>query len=69
MPPLNIRNCIKINRFHPFNTKTLRLQNCRAKELTCMNAQGHDKKEMRDSGELEKTRYGDWEKRGRCIDF
>ena len=31
---------------------------------------GHDgKKEIGGRGGLEPTRYGDWEKNGRCIDF
>ena len=69
---LNIEKYIKVRRLYPFNTKLLRIPNCKTKVgMEYIDARGCNRNEVRSSNynELEKTRYGDWEKRGRCIDF
>jgi hypothetical protein len=43
--------------------------NAAAGELEKSAAELHDQREVGGRGGLEPTRYGDWEKNGRCIDF
>ena len=55
---------------HPINKNEAPIDSSEANKSSVVEKQDiQQQKEVNGRGGLEPTRYGDWEKNGRCVDF